>query len=41
MYDFGFHHHWHPSMESYVQHLSSNLATDPTFNAIRQQPAKN
>lgn len=32
---FGFHYHWHPSMESYVRRFPSKFALDPVFASLR------
>lgn len=35
MHAFGFHNHWHPSMESYVRKFPSKFAADPVFASLR------
>ena len=35
---FGFHYHWHPSMESYVRKFPAKFASDPVFATLRVEP---
>jgi protein tyrosine phosphatase (PTP) superfamily phosphohydrolase (DUF442 family) len=35
---FGFHYHWHPSMESYVRKFPAKFASDPVFARLRVAP---
>jgi tyrosine-protein phosphatase SIW14 len=39
MHAFGFHNHWHPSMETYIRTFPSNFASDPVFASLRAAPA--
>lgn len=39
MHVFGFHNHWHPSMETYIRKFPSNFASDPVFASLRAVPA--
>lgn len=39
MYFFGFHKHWHPSMETYVRNFPGKFASDPAFASLRVAPA--
>ncbi len=41
MHVFGFHNHWHPSMESYVRKLPSIFASEPVFASLRTAPRLN
>jgi len=41
MHVFGFHNHWHPSMESYVRKFPSIFASDPVFASLRTAPRLN
>jgi protein tyrosine phosphatase (PTP) superfamily phosphohydrolase (DUF442 family) len=35
---FGFHYHWHPSMESYVRKFPEKFVSDPVFASLRAAP---
>jgi len=35
---FGFHYHWHPSMESYIRKFPGRFASDPVFASLRVAP---
>jgi protein tyrosine phosphatase (PTP) superfamily phosphohydrolase (DUF442 family) len=35
MHSFGFHFHWHPSMQTYVRKFPASLAQDSTFASLR------
>jgi tyrosine-protein phosphatase SIW14 len=41
MHVFGFHNHWHPSMETYIRKFPSNFASDPVFASLRAAPKLN
>lgn len=38
MYFFGFHNHWHPSMQSYVRKFPGKFASEPVFAPLRVAP---